>query len=63
MPANVDSNWHAYRLPVARGFAAYLHTLDPVHQVPAADLLPQETLVIWLPRACSESHRPHPRSP
>ena len=21
LPANADSNWHAYRLPVARGFA------------------------------------------
>ena len=24
-----------------RGFATYLHALDPVHEVPAADLLPQ----------------------
>lgn len=41
LPANADSNWHAYRLSVVRGFATYLRTLDPVHQVPAADLLPQ----------------------
>jgi integrase len=41
LPANADSNWHAYRLSVVRGFATYLSTLDPVHQVPAADLLPQ----------------------
>lgn len=40
-PANSDSNWHAYRLSVVRGFATYLHTLDQAHQVPAADLLPQ----------------------
>jgi integrase len=32
--------WHSYRLGVARGFAGYLHTLDPVHQVPPADLIP-----------------------
>jgi len=32
--------WHSYRLSVARGFAGYLHTLDPVHQVPPADLIP-----------------------
>ncbi|MFK4297666.1 integrase [Arthrobacter sp. GAS37] len=41
LPANADSNWHAYRLSVVRGFATYLRTLDPVHQVPAAELLPQ----------------------
>lgn len=33
--------WRAYRLSVIRGFATYLHTLDPVHEVPAADLLPR----------------------
>jgi integrase len=27
-----------------RGFASYLHALDPVHEVPAADLLPQRPL-------------------
>jgi len=27
-----------------RGFATYLHALDPAHEVPAADLLPQRTL-------------------
>ncbi|MDQ2790476.1 MAG: tyrosine-type recombinase/integrase [Actinomycetota bacterium] len=42
-PANSDSNWHAYRLSVVRGFATYLHTLDQAHQVPAADLLPQRS--------------------
>jgi integrase len=43
-----ESNWWAYRLSVVRGFATYLHTLDPVHEVPAPDLLP---------------HRPHRASP
>lgn len=42
-PANPDSNWHAYRLSVVRGFATYLHTLDQAHQVPAPDLLPQRS--------------------
>ena len=43
-PANGDSNWWAYRLAAVRGFAVYLHGLDPAHQVPAPDLLPQRPL-------------------
>ena len=35
------SSWSAYRLSVVRGFATYLHGLDPAHEVPATDLLPQ----------------------
>ena len=30
-----------HRLSVVRGFAAHLHALDPAHEVPPADLLPQ----------------------
>lgn len=41
LPANGDSNWRAYRLSVVRGFATYLHSLDPAHEVPPPDLLPQ----------------------
>jgi hypothetical protein len=41
LPANGGSNWWAYRLSAVRGFAAYLHAIDPVHEIPAADLLPQ----------------------
>jgi integrase len=41
LPENAESNWHAYRLSVIRGFATYLHALDPAHQVPPADILPQ----------------------
>ena len=41
LPAGGDSNWWAYRLSVVRGFATYLHALDPAHEVPAADLLPR----------------------
>src|SRR5699024_4105817 len=33
--------WWGYRLSVVRGFATYLHALDPAHEVPAAELLPQ----------------------
>ena len=44
LPAsNGTSNWRAYRLSAVRGFATYLHALDPTHEVPAADLLPQRT--------------------
>jgi integrase len=41
LPCNGDSNWWGYRLSVVRGFATYLHALDPAHEVPAAELLPQ----------------------
>jgi site-specific recombinase XerD len=33
-------NWWAHRLSVVREFATYLHTLDPMVEVPATDLLP-----------------------
>ena len=39
-PPATGSNWHRHRLTVLRGFAAHLHAIDPVHEVPAADLLP-----------------------
>lgn len=35
-----DANWHAHRLSVARGFATYLHTIDPAAEVPPASLIP-----------------------
>ena len=41
LPPATDSNWHAHRLSVVRGFAAHLHALDPVHELIAQDLLPQ----------------------
>jgi integrase len=44
LPAGGDSNWWAYRLSAVRGFAAYLHAIDPVHEVPATDLLPHRRL-------------------
>lgn len=43
LPAGGESNWWAQRLSVVRGFATYLHTLDPRHQVPASDLLPEQS--------------------
>jgi integrase len=33
-------HWHAMRLGAVRGFAHYLHEVDPRVEVPAADLLP-----------------------
>ena len=42
LPVGAHSNWWAYRLGAVRGFAVYLHSLDPVHEVPATDLLPQQ---------------------
>ncbi len=32
--------WSSSRLRIVRGFAAYVHTIDPASQVPARDLLP-----------------------
>ncbi len=44
LPADGTSNWWGYRLSAVRGFAIYLHAIDPAHEVPAADLLPQRSL-------------------
>ncbi len=38
--ANGGDAWRALRLGAVRGFAAYLHSIDPAHEVPAAGLLP-----------------------
>ena len=43
LPAGGSGRWWAFRLSMVRGFAAYLHSLDPVHQVPPADLLPRRS--------------------
>jgi integrase/recombinase XerD len=39
LPANAQPSWWAQRLCIVRGFATYLHTLDPTHEVPPAHLL------------------------
>lgn len=44
LSAGAASNWWAYRLGVVRGFATYLHAIDPLHEVPATGLLPQRPL-------------------
>jgi integrase len=36
-------HWHAMRLGAVRGFARYLHEVDPQVEVPAADLLPDKS--------------------
>jgi integrase len=38
-----DPNWWAFRLSAVRGFTAYLHALDPTHEMPPADLLPRRS--------------------
>jgi integrase len=40
LPATGSGHWWAFRMSVVRGFAAYLHALDSVHEVPPADLYP-----------------------
>jgi integrase/recombinase XerD len=44
LPGNGSSNWWGYRLSAVRGFATYLHGIDPGHEVPGPDLLPQRPL-------------------
>lgn len=39
LPAGASNTWHAIRLSMVRGFATYLHGLDPTVAVPPADLL------------------------
>jgi integrase len=40
LPAAGSGHWWAFRMSALRGFAAYLRALDPTHEVPPADLLP-----------------------
>jgi integrase len=40
LPAAGSGHWWSFRMSVVRGFAAYLYALDPAHEVPPADLLP-----------------------
>jgi integrase len=39
-PRNVHPAWWTSRLVMVRGFAKYLHALDPRHEVPSLSLLP-----------------------
>ena len=39
-PQQASPIWLAHRLSAVRGFAAYLHALDPATEIPPADLLP-----------------------
>ncbi len=43
LPVGGSLSWWAYRLGAVRGFATYLHALDPAHEVPAAELLPHRS--------------------
>ena len=43
LPAGASPGWLAFRMSVARGFAAYLHTLDPAAEIIPAGLLPGGT--------------------
>jgi integrase len=40
LPAAGSGHWWAFRMSALRGFAAYLHALDPMHEVPPGDLFP-----------------------
>jgi integrase len=63
-------HWHAMRLGAVRGFARYLHEVDPHVEVPAADLVPDrlrravpylysDEEILGLMRAASALHTPH----
>jgi integrase/recombinase XerD len=43
LPAQGAMNWWSGRLTVVRGFACYLHTLDPTTEVPPTELLPSRS--------------------
>ena len=43
LPADASPGWLAFRMSVVRGFAAYLHTIDPATEVPPPGLLPGGT--------------------
>ncbi|MFI7128052.1 tyrosine-type recombinase/integrase [Nonomuraea sp. NPDC050153] len=43
LPVGGSPGWLAFRLAVVRGFATYLHTLDPATQIPPRGLLPGGT--------------------
>jgi integrase/recombinase XerD len=40
-PQGTEPYWHWLRMSALRGFAIYLHSLDPRHQVPPSDMLPR----------------------
>ena len=41
-PQDAAAYWHWLRISAVRGFAVYLHSLDPRHQVPPSDMLPRQ---------------------
>ena len=44
LPRGTEPNWWSKRLVQVRGFARYLHTLDPRNQVPPLDHLPHRQI-------------------
>ena len=50
------SNWHPQRLSTVRGFALHLHAIDPAHEVPSAELLPQRPQRA-VPKLAGRRHR------
>jgi len=50
-----NQSWHALRLQAVRGFACWLHTIDPAAEVPPAGLLP------WRPCRATKCGSPTPR--
>jgi integrase len=42
LPETASASWWAFRLSTVRGFAGYLHALDPAHEIPPADALPRQ---------------------
>jgi integrase len=40
LPEPASASWLRMRMQVVRGFAGYLHTVDPAHEVPPAGLVP-----------------------
>ena len=60
-PAGAAAIWHSRRLAEVRLFARHLHALDPVTEVPPADLLParrrRATPYLYTPQEISDLMR------
>jgi integrase/recombinase XerD len=54
-PTGADPRWWAARLSMVRGFAVYLHALDPAHQVPPRGLMPSSSRRTVVPYLYTDS--------
>jgi integrase/recombinase XerD len=63
LPAEARTRWHALRLSMVRGFAAWLNAGDPAHQVPPGRLIPSGGRGIVPTSTPTRRSRPWPGKP